>query len=154
MLRILPVAAVALVAWTGGATASDCLTLVDNLSVEYDLPAAMSLADATTAADDSQALNARRIEGEGTVTRTTPAGRPGLAQLTNPSGPAPTFGEHSRLSTSQRNQVQDFLHSARAAEAIGNEEECMAFLKQAQGVVASPPTATSAKPRGKRGDQR
>jgi hypothetical protein len=143
MLRILTIASVVLVAGIGGAAASDCLTLVDGLSVEYDLPAATSLADPPIAADDSRVLNTRPIEGEGTIERTTPPGRPGLARLTNP-GPAPVFSEHSKLSSSQRTQVQDLLHRARSAEALGNEDECMAAFTQAKAVLA--PATAPAKP--------
>jgi hypothetical protein len=151
MLRILTIAPVALVAWIGAAAASECLTLVDNFSVDYDLPAAASLADATTAAEDRQALTAPPIEGDSAIERTTPPGRPGLARLTSP-GPAPVFTERSRLSPGQRSQVQDLLHRARAAEALGQEDECMVVLKQAQGLVAPPP-ATPAKPRARRSDR-
>jgi hypothetical protein len=153
MLRISTIAPIALVAWIGAAAASDCLTLVDGLSVDYDLPAATSLADASTAAADRQILTARPVEGEGVIDRATPAGRPGLARLTSP-GPAPVFGERSKLSPSQTNQVQDLLHRARSAEALGNEDECMAALRQAQGVVASPPPATPAKSRAQPSDRR
>jgi hypothetical protein len=147
MLRILTVASIVLVAGIGGAAASDCLTQVDGFSVEYDLPAGTSLADASTAADDSQVLNAKPIEGEGSIERTTPAGRPGLARLTTP-GPAPVFPEASKLSSSQRTKVQDLLHRARSAEALGNEDECMAAFTEAKAVVA-PATAT-AKPSTRR----
>jgi hypothetical protein len=154
MLRILTIAPVALVLWTGAAMASDCLNMVDGLSVEYDLPAAPSLADATTAAADQQALNAKPIEGDSTVERTTPAGRPGLANLTNPGPPpASVFAEHSRLTASQSKQVQDVLHRARSAEALGDEDACMLALKQAQELVAAPPPATAAKKRVRRSDR-
>jgi hypothetical protein len=146
MLRILTIAPVALVLWTGAAAASDCLTLVDSMSVEYDLPAAPSLADAATAAEDRQTLNAKPIEGEGAIARSTPPGRPGLANLTSP-GPAPAsaFGQRSRLAPSQSKQVQDVLHRARSAEALGNEDECMLAFKQAQELVAAPPPRAAAK---------
>jgi hypothetical protein len=153
MLRILTIAPVALVLWSGAAAASDCLTAVDGLSVEYDLPAAPSLADAKTAAADQQALDSKPIEGDSAIERTTPAGRPGLANLTNP-GPAPAtaFAEHNRLSASQNKQVQDVLHRARSAEALGDEDACMLALKQAQELVAAPPAAATAKKRVRRSD--
>jgi hypothetical protein len=47
--------------------------------------------------------------------------------------------------------VQDLLHRARSAEALGNEDECMAAFNQAQKVVESTP-ATAAKPRNRRSD--
>ncbi|MDB5405157.1 MAG: hypothetical protein JWL84_69 [Rhodospirillales bacterium] len=145
MLRILLVAPAALIAWVGAAAASDCLNVVDGFSVDYDLPAASSLADASTAAADRQVLTAKPIEGQDTIERTTPPGRPGLARLTSP-GPAPVFTERSKLTPEQSRQVQELLHRARSAEALGNEDECMAAFNQAQKVVASPP-ATPAKPR-------
>jgi hypothetical protein len=153
MKRILTIAPVALVAWIGAAAASDCLTLVDSFSVDYDLPAAPSLADETTAAEDRQALNMRPLEGEGVVDRTTPPGRSGLARLTSP-GPVPVFTERAKLSAAQSSKVQDLLHRARSAEALGNEDECMAAFKQAQAVVAAPAPARPAKPRARRDDLR
>jgi hypothetical protein len=123
MPNALIVAFLALIALHGRgaeAAAPECLSAVDDMIVEYDVPVSAQIPGA-------------QFGGSGAPS--------------NPHAPAPkahgrpvpppraTSGRHA-LGAEQRKRLQDVLHLARTAEARGDEEQCMGLLRQARRLVA------------------
>jgi hypothetical protein len=126
-----------LTAWAAPAMAADCLQQIDNITVEFDLPAAQSMSggqvgDAYYVAPPSdQPFN---VPPPATM---TPAGRPGAPHAVGDesslaSRPLPA---HDRLKPAQRSKLQSILHQARSAEAVGNEPKCYELLREAQAIT-------------------
>ena len=131
------------------ARASDCLQQIDNIQVEYDLPASQAMAgtksDLTNPAPPSSTPPEAPPTGAFTQ---TPAGRPGMH-----GGGAPTGGPLGGSATSsalsefpglpprhvlpelRKQQVMAKLQEARAVEALGNEPQCYERLKEVQALL-------------------
>jgi hypothetical protein len=142
MVKSASALAIALLAAMGGsARAADCLEQIDNLMVQYDLPASEAFAGTQTATNQPQAPNVPKSGGlpESALSH-TPAGRAGAALLTNEgAGPAHQpnveLPSNNQLKPAQRQQIQAALHDARAAEAVNNEAQCLDALHKAQALI-------------------
>src|SRR5690242_1488772 len=117
------------------ATAAECLTQIDSITVQYDLPASEAFAGTQTGAQSKppQVDSSAELAG----LRHAPAGRPGAptgagGEVLRPAQALPT---NAQLNAAQRKEVQGLLHEARSADALGNEIKCLEFLQKAQGVV-------------------
>ena len=115
------------------AVADDCLEQIDSLTVQYDLPASEAMAGIQTGR-----AAAPQPDSAGTLSglRRFPAGRPGAptAGEEAPLQPAQALPSRDRLTAAQRKELQSTLHDARAAEALGNEAQCLDLLKKAQAI--------------------
>jgi hypothetical protein len=114
------------------AVASDCLEQVDSLTVQYDLPASDAMAGIQTGRAAAPPDSGTTLGG----LRHFPAGRPGAptAGEEAPVQPAMGLPSRNRLTPAQRKELQATLHDARAAEALGNEAQCLDLLTKAQAI--------------------
>jgi hypothetical protein len=144
MPRVLPSLTVVLLAgFARAALASDCLTALDGLTVELDLPASEAMAGTQTGAVAPPPLQRPPAalpsdEDLGLGRRITPAGRSGLAELTAPYEPRlapPPIPVPKPMSPERRSKLLSTLHEARAAEALNDEARCMDLLHQAQAIA-------------------
>jgi hypothetical protein len=149
MLKIAPLAPVVLTLWVLPALAAPpgCLQQIDNMTVEFDLPAAQSVA----ATETSSAYYIPPPPADDHVTvppppTMTPPGRPGAPHVMPGSGTiaAPALAPHDRLSNAQRTQLQSLLRQARSVEALGNEQQCFEVLSQAQELAKAQPAPAPA----------
>jgi hypothetical protein len=125
-----------------------CLQQIDNLTVEFDVPAAENVAATQTGSayyvpppppDDPV-----NVPPPPTA---TPAGRPGAPHdMTVGKIPAMPLSGHDRLSTAQRAKLQSLLKQARGVEALGNEQQCFEVLREAQELTKAQPAPTPAVP--------
>ncbi len=130
------------------ARAADCLQQIDNIAVEYDLPASESMAGTkydliNPAPPPDQPPTAPPPSG---FTQ-TPAGRPGMHGGGAPAGGPlggnlggatadfPKMPPRHNLGEQQRRNVMAKLQEARAVEATGNETQCFERLKEAQALL-------------------
>jgi hypothetical protein len=125
-----------LTAWVVPAIAADCLQQIDNITVEFDLPAAQSMSggqagDAYYVAPPSD--NPLNVPPPPTM---TPPGRPGAPHGIGGGSiaSAPVLA-HDRLSAAQRAKLASILHQARSVEAFGNEPKCFELLREAQAIA-------------------
>jgi hypothetical protein len=148
MLKIAHLAPVMLALLVAPALAAPpgCLQQIDNMTVEFDLPAAESVA----ATESSSAYyippppsNQITVPPPPTM---TPPGRPGAPHVTPGSGTtgAPPLSPHDRLSKAQRGKLQSLLRQARGLEALGNEQQCFEVLGQAREVTKAQPAPAPA----------
>jgi hypothetical protein len=137
MWKTASVLPILLTAWIAPAVAADCLQQIDSLTVEFDLPAAQSIAG-------SQVGSAYYVPpppaDNHTVPpppTTTPPGRPGALRGSaagGSMGAAPLL-PHERLSAAQRAKLQAILQKARGVEALGKEPQCFELLREAQAIT-------------------
>jgi hypothetical protein len=138
MLKTARLAPIVLSLWTVPALASGCLQQIDDITVEFDLPAAQSIAGTQTGGayyvPPPPADNHLNLPPPPTA---TPPGRPGAPHGTIESGNlgmAPLLA-HDRLSPAQRAKLQSILRQARSVEALGNETQCFELLRQAETIT-------------------
>jgi hypothetical protein len=135
MLKTARLVPLLLTAWVAPAIADDCLQQIDNITVEFDLPAAQSMSggqsgDAYYVAPPSDQPIA--VPPPPTM---TPPGRPGAPHVVGGSmGTAPVLA-HDRLNAAQRAKLVSILHQARSVEAFGNEPKCFELLREAQAIT-------------------
>jgi hypothetical protein len=122
--------------WVAPTFAASCLQQVDNISVEFDLPAAKSMfgnpgdPNYITPPPDQPITAPPRLT-------TTPPGRPGAPRGGMESGtigPPPVLA-HERLKAAQRDKLVGILRQARSAEALGNETKCFELLREAEVIT-------------------
>jgi hypothetical protein len=136
MLRTARLVPLLLTAWVAPAVAADCLQQIDNITVEFDLPAAQSMAEKPGDAyyippPPDQAI------GVPPATTMTPPGRPGAPRGAvggGSLGTAPVLA-HDRLNAAQREKLSSILRQARGVEALGNEPKCFELLREAQAIT-------------------
>ena len=131
--RLLPLL---LTAWIAPAAAADCLQQIDNITVEFDLPAAQSMSGAPGDPYYVPPPPDHPVAVPPAPT-TTPPGRPGAPHSTMGSGSlgtAPVLA-HDRLSAAQRTKLVGILRQARSVEAFGNEPKCFELLREAQAIT-------------------
>ena len=154
MLKIAHLAPVALAIWVAPALAAPpgCLQQIDNLTVEFDVSAAQSIAGTQTGSayyipppppDDHLSIPPPAT--------TTPPGRPGAPHgMAGGTIAAPLLSPHDRLSAAQRTKLQSLLQQARGVEALGNEQQCFEVLREAQELTKAQPAPAPAKTRAPR----
>jgi hypothetical protein len=136
MLKTARLAPILLVAWAAPAGAADCLQEIDNLTVEFDLPAAESMAGTQTgSAYYIPPPPAASHPGLPPPPTTTPPGRPGALHSGGGSIAAPPLLPREMLKGPQRTKVQSILQQARSVEALGKEPQCFELLRQAQSIT-------------------
>jgi hypothetical protein len=116
------------------AFAADCLAQIDNLYVEYDLPASPGLAGSQTT---PYGKSSEPTHPAGAFAA-SPPGRPALHSLPRAGGSLgglPTLPQRNALTADQKEKLAAKLHEARAIEALGNEDKCMDLLHQAQAIA-------------------
>ncbi len=126
-LCLAAVAAALLIGRPALAAAPQCLSAVDGMIVEYDLPATLGEPGAlpgSLSPPPSERPHARQKSAAG---RQRPASAP--------HGTVSALPPRHALSEAQRKRLQDALQRARLAEARGNEEQCMELLRQAEAIV-------------------
>ncbi len=131
--RLLPLL---LTAWIAPAAAADCLQQIDNITVEFDLPAAQSMSGAPGDAYYVPPPPDHPIAVPPAPTM-TPPGRPGAphsAMGSGSLGTAPVLA-HDRLNAAQRAKLVGILRQARSVEAFGNEPKCFELLREAQAIT-------------------
>jgi hypothetical protein len=125
-----------LAVWVAPAVAADCLQQIDNITVEFDLPAAQSMAGKPGDAYYIPPPPDRPV-GVPPPPTMTPPGRPGAARAAmggGSLGSAPLLS-HDRLSAAQREKLASILRQARSVEALGNEPKCFELLREAQVIT-------------------
>jgi hypothetical protein len=136
MLRTARFAPLLLTAWVAPAVAADCLQQIDNITVEFDLPAAQSMAGKS---DDAYYVppppdSSIKLPPPPTM---VPPGRPGAPHAAiggGSLGSAPVLA-HDRLNAAQREKLISILRQARGVEALGNEPKCFELLREAQVIT-------------------
>src|SRR5215469_2661044 len=125
---------VLLAATIGPASASDCLQQIDDLIVEYDLPASAAFAGTQTATSQAPLPGIPKQGGLPAADLPhTPAGQPGAALLEHEGAqPQPTLPPERQLPPAKRAEVQAALHDARAADAVNDSSECLDAVRRAQ----------------------
>ena len=154
MLKIARLAPVVLTVWVAPALAAPpgCLQQIDNLTVEFDVPAAENMAATQT----GSAYYVPPPPPDTPVNvppppTTTPPGRPGAPHdMSVGNIPAQPLSGHDRLSTAQRTKLQSLLRQARSVEALGNEQQCFEVLREAQELTKAQPAPPPAKTRAPR----
>jgi len=136
MVKIARFVPLLLMAWVAPATAADCLQQIDNITVEYDLPAAQSMSGGQV---DDPYYVAPPPEHPVTVLppeTMTPAGRPGAPRVAGGvvMTPPPVLA-HDRLNAAQRAKLVSILRQARSIEAFGDEPKCIELLREAQAIT-------------------
>ena len=126
-----------LAATIGPASASDCLQQIDDLIVEYDLPASAAFAGTQTATSQAPLPGVPKQGGLPAADLPhTPAGRPGAALLEHEGAqPQPTLPPERQLPPAKRAEVQAVLHDARAADAVNDNAKCLDAVHRAQALV-------------------
>lgn len=154
MLKIAHLAPVVLALWVAPALAAPpgCLQQIDNMTVEFDLPAAESVAASETSSAYYIPPPPNQPITVPPPPTTTPPGRPGAPHVMPGSGTtgAPPLSPHDRLSNAQRAKLQSLLRQARGLEALGNEQQCFEVLGQAQELAKEQPAPPPAKTRAPR----
>jgi hypothetical protein len=119
------------------AAAADCLQQIDNITVEFDLPAAESVAEARTGSVYYVPPPPPATHDVPPPPTMTPPGRPGALHSVTEGGSKGTapLPAHDRLSAGQRARLQAILQQARGAEALGNEPKCFELLHDAQAIT-------------------
>jgi hypothetical protein len=115
------------------ASAAECLAQIDNLYVEYDLPASAALAGSQT----SPYGKSGPTHPAGGFAA-APPGRPALHSLARPGGSLgglPALPQRNALTDDQKEKLAAKLHEARATEALGNEDKCFDLLHEAQAIA-------------------
>jgi hypothetical protein len=128
-----------LVATIGSASASDfppeCLRQIDDLIVEYDLPASAAFAGTQTGTSQGGLPG---VPNQGGLPAAdlphTPAGRPGAALLEH-AGAQPTLPPEHQLPPAKRAAVLAALHDARAADAVNDNAKCFDAVRRAQALI-------------------
>jgi hypothetical protein len=148
MLKIAHLAPVVLALWVAPALAAPpgCLQQIDNMTVEFDLPAAESVAATETSSAYYIPPPPNQPRPVPPPPTTTPPGRPGAPHVAPGSGTmgAPPLSPHDRLSNAQRAKLQSLLRQARGLEALGNEQQCFEVLSQAQELSKAQPAPAPA----------
>jgi hypothetical protein len=136
MLKAVRLVPLLLTAWAVPAVAASCLQEVDNITVEFDLPAAQSMAGGKPgdayyippAPDHPITIPP--------APTTTPPGRPGALHGVGGGSPesAPVL-PHDRLNAAQRAKLVSILRQARSVEAFGDEPKCFDLLREAQVIT-------------------
>jgi hypothetical protein len=130
-----------LAATIGPASASgfapDCLRQIDDLIVEYDLPASAAFAGTQTATSQAPLPGIPKQGGLPAADLPhTPAGRPGAALLEHEGAqPQPTLPPERQLPPAKRAEVQAALHDARAADAVNDDAKCLDAVHRAQALA-------------------
>jgi hypothetical protein len=136
MLNIARLVPLLLTAWAAPAMAADCLQQIDNITVEFDLPAAQSMSGGQAGDPYYVAPPPEHPMNVPPPPTTTPPGRPGaphaVGEVTMP--PAPVLA-HDRLKAAQRSKLVSVLRQARSLEAFGNEPKCLELLREAQAIT-------------------
>jgi len=132
---------VLLAATIGPASASgfppECLRQIDDLIVEYDLPASAAFAGTQTEGNQRSFPGIPKQGGLPAADLPhTPAGRPGAALLEHEGAqPPPTLPPERQLPPAKRAEVQAALHDARAADAVNDNAKCFDAVRRAQALV-------------------
>ena len=132
---------VLLAATIGPASASgfppECLRQIDDLIVEYDLPASAAFAGTQTEGNQRQLPGIPKQGGLPAADLPhTPAGRPAAALLEHEGAqPPPTLPPERQLPPAKRAEVQAALHDARAADAVNDNAKCFDAVRRAQALV-------------------
>jgi len=130
-----------LVATIGSASATDfppeCLRQIDDLIVEYDLPASAAFAGTQTEGNQRPLPGIPKQGGLPAADLPhTPAGRPGAALLEHQGAESQsTLPPERQLPPAKRAQVQALLHDARAADAVNDNAKCFDAVHRAQALV-------------------
>ncbi len=137
MLKTARLAPILLAAWVMPVAAADCLQQIDNITVEFDLPAAESMAGKQTGSayyvPPPPAPGPPSLPPPPTA---TPPGRPGAPHAVGGGNiAAPPLLPHERLKAPQRAKLQSILQQARSVEALGNEPRCFELLREAQTIT-------------------
>jgi hypothetical protein len=135
MLKAARLVPLLLTAWAVPVLAASCLQEVDNITVEFDLPAAQSMAGKP---DDAYYVPPAP---DHPITippapMLTPAGRPGALHGVGGGNleSAPVL-PHDRLNAAQRAKLVSILRQARSVEAFGDEPKCFDLLREAQVIT-------------------
>ena len=144
MKRIATSLALLLLVGVAPVRAAECLQQIDNIAVEYDLPASASIAGTKSDLTHPEPPSDRPPAAPPASSFTeTPAGRPGMYRGAAPKG-GPLSGNVTgatqlptryHLSEKQKQQLMAKLQEARAIEALGDERKCMERLKEAQALL-------------------
>ena len=130
-----------LVTTIGPASASsfapDCLQQVDDLIVEYDLPASAAFAGTQTEGNQRPLPGIPKQGGLPAADLPhTPAGRPGAALLEHQGAESQsTLPPERQLPPAKRAQVQALLHDARAADAVNDNAKCFDAVHRAEALI-------------------
>src|SRR5260221_10804753 len=138
MLKTARLVPLLLTAWVASAAAADCLQQIDNITVEFDLPAAENMAGTQTGSAYYVPPPPNQTITVPPPPTTTPPGRPGAPRgpvAGGSPGTAPVVSSHDRLTAAQRTKLVAILRQARSAEALGNEPKCFELLREAQAVT-------------------
>jgi hypothetical protein len=131
--RLLPIAFLLLLPAAANAAAPECLSGVDSMIVEYDIPVGRHVwglppdtPPAAKPATPPRKKPAKSATGDGA----------GAAPGTDKAAVTgrPTVSHHP-LTETQRKHLEDTLQSARIAEARGEEARCMELLGRAREIV-------------------
>ena len=113
----------------------ECLRQIDDLIVEYDLPASAAFAGTQTEGNQRPLPG---IPNQGGLPAAdlphTPAGRPGAALLEHAGAP-PTLPPLHQLPPAKRAEVLAALHDARAADAVNDNAKCFDAVRRAQALI-------------------
>jgi hypothetical protein len=138
MLKAARLVPLLLTAWVAPAIAADCLQQIDNITVEFDLPAAQSMSGGQSGDAYYVAPPSDQPITVPPPPTTTPPGRPGAPHAVGGGsgglGTAP-LPAHDRLTAAQRAKLVSILHQARSVEAFGNEPKCFDLLREAQAIT-------------------
>jgi hypothetical protein len=137
MLKAARLVPLLLTAWVAPAIADDCLQQIDNITVEFDLPAAQSMSGGQAGDPYYVAPPSDQPITVPPPPTMTPAGRPGAPHAVGGGGSLGTapLPAHDRLTAAQRAKLVSILHQARSVEAFGNEPKCFDLLREAQTIT-------------------
>lgn len=136
MLKAARLVPLLLTAWVAPAIAADCLQQIDNITVEFDLPATQSISGGKPGDAYYVPPVPDHPIGIPPAPTTTPPGRPGaLHGVGGGSLPAAPVLPHDRLNAAQREKLVSILRQARSAEAFGDEPKCFDLLREAQVIT-------------------
>jgi hypothetical protein len=115
----------------------ECLRQIDDLIVEYDLPASAAFAGTQTGTSHGGLPDIPKQGGLPAADLPhTPAGRPGAALLEHEGAqPQPTLPPERQLLPAKRAEVQAALHDARAADAVNDNAKCFDAVRRAQALI-------------------
>lgn len=125
-----------LATWVAPAIAADCLQQIDNITVEYDLPAAQSMSGGQAGDPYYVAPPPDHPISVPPPPTMTPPGRPGAPHAVGGAvmAPPPVLA-HDRLNAAQRAKLVSILRQARSIEAFGDEPKCFELLREAQAIT-------------------
>ncbi len=134
-IRLLALPLLLLLPAVARAAAPECLSGVDAMIVEYDIPVGQNIWGLPTQTPPQPAAKAklppRKKPAKSAAGNGTTAPSAGDKPPAAGRAPAP----HHPLTETQRKRLEETLQSARLAEARGEEAQCMELLGRAREIV-------------------